>query len=75
MVRLKNIQTGVTILVDEVIAGALGPEWVAPETVTDAPEEPEGAEETEGDEETDESDDGSPRERGRGARARADADG
>lgn len=69
MVRLKNIQTGVTILVDEVIAGALGPEWVAPETVTDAPEETEGAEET------DESDDGSPRKRGRGAHARVDADG
>lgn len=70
MVRLKNTQTGVTILVDEVIAGALGPEWVAPEDVPDAAEEPESGE---GEETPDDSGDEQPRKRGRGAHAKTDA--
>ena len=66
MVRLKNRITGVVILVDEVTADLLGPEWVDPEEVPDAAEE-----EGEGGERSDESGGGRPRKRS-GAHAKTD---
>lgn len=69
MVRLKNRITGVVILVDEVTADLLGPEWSDPEDVPDVDEEPESGE---GEETPDDSGDEQPRKRGRGAHAKTD---
>ncbi len=66
MVRLKNRDTGVVILVDEVTADLLGPEWVDPEDVPTTDEE-----EGESGESHDDSDGGRPRKRS-GAHAKTD---
>lgn len=66
MVRLKNRDTGVVILVDEVTADLLGPEWADPEDVPDAAEE-----DGEGGASPDDSGDGRTRKRS-GAHAKTD---